>query len=628
MAITTTISDKAGERSVTMSSAKKLVMLLGTSNTPRYIFRDDFSDDRAAGEINDTLTTDGLKTRKVVDGGSLVTITGGKIVKGEGAGAWYDPFYYVSSDARKAGNIYFFNIVPGEASKNVFVGLFPNLIDGSKIQGFKFGSDNVLRLQFKDGENIAIPVITTWGALTEYDLAIMVLSTGYLYFIRRQNRFELLEAREIGTTTPLYAAINYYENSSAIDFVHGVSARVIKPKLSDGFSVSGITDGLGHGYGGGGGYTWVNWRGTWGAADGVATPLTLDENDEAVAAINIGNRDIYLTCTLVPSSGKIGIILRGANSDNYIMVYWDTGDSKLHIWQRRTGTITNELYLSGVLTFGAGKLTVSISHVDAGYSLIRMSLNDVPVWIEGQPIYYGEFQTGANIGLYSDNLENTLDNLVVYALGREEDYLWFDGFSENDRTWLASEKFIISEGDSHVSGGGLAASDFPTSVLTSLGSPYTGANVGIGGTQIEAAITRASANVDSRYNSTRLDNVCCFFDGSNDMAGAFTAQQVYDNLKIYWAARRAIGWKVVAFTLLPRGEDADVETKRQAINTLIKSDSTLYDALVDLGADATIGEAGDQNNLTYYGADKTHLTTDGYAVLIPLVVTAIQSLYP
>ncbi len=74
--------------------------------------------------------------------------------------------------------------------------------------------------------------------------------------------------------------------------------------------------------------------------------------------------------------------------------------------------------------------------------------------------------------------------------------------------------------------------------------------------------------------------------GTNDLAQneglpAGDANVVYTNLKSYWATAKADGFKVVAFTILPRGgTGASFEGNRTILNSLILSNSSLYDYLI------------------------------------------------
>jgi lysophospholipase L1-like esterase len=48
--------------------------------------------------------------------------------------------------------------------------------------------------------------------------------------------------------------------------------------------------------------------------------------------------------------------------------------------------------------------------------------------------------------------------------------------------------------------------------------------------------------------------------------------------------------------------------------------------LIDVGNNATIGQAGQSTNTTYYNADGLHLVTAGYAIVAGLVLAALAAL--
>jgi lysophospholipase L1-like esterase len=73
----------------------------------------------------------------------------------------------------------------------------------------------------------------------------------------------------------------------------------------------------------------------------------------------------------------------------------------------------------------------------------------------------------------------------------------------------------------------------------------------------------------------------------------------------------------------------DYETKRQDYRALVVpglgGDSCGADAVVDIAANTTIGDSGDQNNTTYYNADTVHLKTAGYAIVAQAVADVINT---
>ena len=119
--------------------------------------------------------------------------------------------------------------------------------------------------------------------------------------------------------------------------------------------------------------------------------------------------------------------------------------------------------------------------------------------------------------------------------------------------------------------------------------------------------------------------------GTNDIAGGTeTNAQIEGYLSSLWASSISQGCLPVAFTILPRSGGLIVsagtfETDRQAINTWIRAQSASYAALVDVGADATIGQAGDESNATYYYSDGTHLLAAGDAIVAADALIALEN---
>jgi lysophospholipase L1-like esterase len=146
-------------------------------------------------------------------------------------------------------------------------------------------------------------------------------------------------------------------------------------------------------------------------------------------------------------------------------------------------------------------------------------------------------------------------------------------------------------------------------------------NLGIDG---ELAQTMAAnwATADAPIRDPTIPKCVDFiWAGTNDIAGGTeTNAQIEGYLSSLWASSISQGCLPVAFTILPRSGGLIVsagtfETDRQAINTWIRAQSASYAALVDVGADATIGQAGDESNATYYYSDGTHLLAAGDAIV-------------
>jgi len=114
--------------------------------------------------------------------------------------------------------------------------------------------------------------------------------------------------------------------------------------------------------------------------------------------------------------------------------------------------------------------------------------------------------------------------------------------------------------------------------------------------------------------------VAVVWAGVND--SATTAANIYNLYTVpVCAALRSMGLKVVLCTEID-AQDANRitngwPTKYLELNTLIKSDSSIYDGLVDLGANVNLQDA---TNTTYFKVDKVH---PNVAVGQPLVASLI-----
>lgn len=195
---------------------------------------------------------------------------------------------------------------------------------------------------------------------------------------------------------------------------------------------------------------------------------------------------------------------------------------------------------------------------------------------------------------------------------------------------------LVCDGDSLTAGVGVAdatTQSYPPQLRSLYNGPnsFNLYNFGIAGQTTSDINSDASTQIDILYDSAMSSNFCLVWAGTNDLVAGTSPATVYNNLKTYWAARRSAGWKVVAFTALPRsapGVPAGFEADRQTLNTSIRSDSSLYDAIVDLAADSRIGDSGDELNTTYYDGDKTHLNQAGYAIVASLAQAALAPLLP
>lgn len=190
---------------------------------------------------------------------------------------------------------------------------------------------------------------------------------------------------------------------------------------------------------------------------------------------------------------------------------------------------------------------------------------------------------------------------------------------------------LIFEGDSLTApNANLAigtAGGYAIRLVASAGAGIQSSNLAVGGSRV-ATMSARSAAVDALYDATRPWQVLFVWIGINDFADGRTEAAVYADIVAYCQARRAVGFKVVAFTLQPTNQVPATEAKRQALQADMQANwPTFADALVDLTAEATIGPLAAASDLTLF-YDGLHMTGAGQGYVLPLAQTALRGLVP
>lgn len=204
------------------------------------------------------------------------------------------------------------------------------------------------------------------------------------------------------------------------------------------------------------------------------------------------------------------------------------------------------------------------------------------------------------------------------------------------------------EGDSLTYGTGATTStgSWPSQLLIALGRHLDFSVFAVAGSAISGMVSRA-ATTDASYSATYARNILFAWCGTNDMGTSVNhdAATTYADLVAYCTARKAAGWTVAVFTILPRsdgGAGGSFEARRTTFNSSMRTDfnvatsdsrvwlpavSTTYaDVLVDVAADGRIGDSGDENDTTYYSADKVHLNNTGYGVITEVAGVALTKI--
>lgn len=133
-----------------------------------------------------------------------------------------------------------------------------------------------------------------------------------------------------------------------------------------------------------------------------------------------------------------------------------------------------------------------------------------------------------------------------------------------------------------------------------------------------------TATLAGLYDAGKSKNVAICNHGTNDLGvGGDNAATLLGRINTWATAMKTAGWYTVVGTILPRadsGWDATKESNRVSVNTSIRSGAvTNADAVCDWELDSQLT---DPNNLTYFAADKLHLTDAAQ----PIMRARIQSI--
>lgn len=169
--------------------------------------------------------------------------------------------------------------------------------------------------------------------------------------------------------------------------------------------------------------------------------------------------------------------------------------------------------------------------------------------------------------------------------------------------------------------------------LAPLASDYF--NCSTSGIATATLLANAPSVIDPLYNTgiPAARRVAILWEITNDLANnLYTDTVAYNNVKAWCQARKAVGWKVIVCTCLPRsngGLTGNFETYRQSVNSQIRANAIgqgWADQIADMGGDATIGAAGASTNSTYYNADQIHLTSAGHTIAATYITTALNAI--
>jgi hypothetical protein len=151
---------------------------------------------------------------------------------------------------------------------------------------------------------------------------------------------------------------------------------------------------------------WTNQVGTTQIATNAASASAL-VGGLAIATADTLTTNVVASGTLSRSGNEVGIIVRYADSDNYIRAIHDGTNCKLI---KRVATVESDV-ISAAVALGAGAIVVI-----ADGTSFSLFLNNAKVG-STSTISDAGLQTGTAQGLFSTNTGNTQDNFQVFPRG-------------------------------------------------------------------------------------------------------------------------------------------------------------------------------------------------------------------
>lgn len=305
----------------------------------------------------------------------------------------------------------------------------------------------------------------------------------------------------------------------------------------------------------------------------------------------------------------------GTTAGNYISITSNTTTKGLDIYASFGNVLSPTMTFEKLATANWSNITITWSTTG----------NFVKAYFNGVPI------NGVNSTVTKSNWTGVLDSAKI-ALGEmgSVNTTCFPGYYsdvfflnravlESELTTLFKLPQIIFCGDSRTRAKPWALSSIGNNLI----SPR---NIGWTGESTSAIATRALTYADPEYR-TGLNNIVCVWGGVNDGAGQ-TAQNIYDRLKSFCEARKAVGFKTIVCTEIDCQSATQLaygwhSTIYPELNTLLRADHSFADGFADLGANSILQDA---TNTTYFLSDKIHLTVAGYDIVSSIVAPVISSL--
>ncbi len=319
--------------------------------------------------------------------------------------------------------------------------------------------------------------------------------------------------------------------------------------------------------------------------------------------LDAGSANVHVTLKMV-TNGNNWLVFRAVDRFNFLL--FRISGANVQLYRVEQGVFTSLATANGVAAAG------DIFEVDANGFQVSC------------------YRNGAVVPGFSNLAVNYCAQAVKHGIGsgtvgdRVDD---FEIIPAENATSTPYPAAIIFWGNSLTYGSGASgpAGRYPNQVIAALSGSYAWTNQGIGGQTTTQMLATQDADSSNQYTSLRPKTGLVIWELRNDIAnGGVSAATAYANYATLCQKARDRGFVVVAVTCLPSSGLSDAT--RATVNANIAANyASFAHALADVAADTTIGQNGQNTNLTYYNADGIHMTDAGYTIVAGLVKTALNA---
>lgn len=388
----------------------------GNPSEIRYLLRDEFITDRAAGAVNGTPAEPIGGNRSVIDTENKIVIGGGKLsfTGGRTSPVLGDPGLWYAVQDRAAGKNFVASINIANASTTYRAG-WSSTASGAASDAIRIIAGPSLTVS---ASGITGPVVMALSTATYYLCAIIQRAIGTISFIKVNETYLLVWIAAAGNGS-LYPCFTNFDSTFTADYIRiPTDLWLPTPLCSDGFgSAFGTSDGLGHAEGiaggigsGGGGQAWTQQSGMWGISSGKAIASSL-LSGEAVATVPLSTANPFVGIDLARTLGDVGGVARWTDANNHLRWYHDGTNHVLQ--QVVSGTPTT--LITAAATYSAN----ARSWLWLNGTTARLYYNNT---LTGSTSSINAGLTAMNVGIRTTGTANAMDNFAAYAVGVEGQY--------------------------------------------------------------------------------------------------------------------------------------------------------------------------------------------------------------